>query len=154
MRVQGQYAKAEPLYERALVIREKTLGMEHPNVAACLNNLAELYRAQGRYGTAEPLYQRALAIWEKALGPEHPHVAICLENYALLLQKMRHRKEASLLEARANTIRAKNALIRVLGLLLVLRSNITGLIIPIMSPVLYARKAMLHRFNFVNLSEG
>jgi hypothetical protein len=51
---QDQYAKAKPLYERALLIREKALGPEHPNVAACLNNLARLYRAQGRYGKAEP----------------------------------------------------------------------------------------------------
>jgi tetratricopeptide (TPR) repeat protein len=31
---QGQYAKAEPLYERALAIREKALAPEHPNVAS------------------------------------------------------------------------------------------------------------------------
>jgi tetratricopeptide (TPR) repeat protein len=69
---QGQYAKAEPLYQRALAILEKTLCPEHPNVATSLNNLAELYNTQGQYAKAEPLYQRALAILEKALGPEHP----------------------------------------------------------------------------------
>ena len=42
---QGQYAKAEPLYQRSLAIREKALGPEHPDVANSLNNLAELYRA-------------------------------------------------------------------------------------------------------------
>ena len=72
---QGQYAKAEPLYQRALAIREKALGPDHPDVAASLNNLAGLYRAQGQYAKAEPLYQRALAIGEKALGPDHPDVA-------------------------------------------------------------------------------
>jgi Tetratricopeptide repeat len=40
---QGQYAKAEPLYQRPLAIREKALGPEHPDVAASLNNLAWLY---------------------------------------------------------------------------------------------------------------
>jgi len=39
---QGNYAEAEPLYRRALAIVEKALGPEHPNVAASLNNLAEL----------------------------------------------------------------------------------------------------------------
>ena len=68
----GQYAEAEPLLQRALQIREKALGPEHPDVATSLNNLAVLYRAQGRYAEAEPLYQRALKIREKALGPEHP----------------------------------------------------------------------------------
>ena len=62
---------------------EKALGPDHPDVAASLNNLAELYRAQGRYGDAEPLYRRSLGIWEKALGPDHPHVATSLNNLAL-----------------------------------------------------------------------
>jgi len=50
---QGKYADAEPLYKRSLAIREKALGPEHPDVAASLNNLAELYRAQGKYAEAE-----------------------------------------------------------------------------------------------------
>ncbi len=41
---QGRYAEAEPLYKRALAIREKALGPEHPHVAASLNNLAALYK--------------------------------------------------------------------------------------------------------------
>ncbi len=61
-RAQGAYAEGEPLYQRALVIRENVLGPEHPDVATSLNNLAELYRAKGAYAEAEPLYQRALAI--------------------------------------------------------------------------------------------
>ena len=40
---------AEPLYKRALAIREKILGPAHPHVAASLNNLAALYGLQGRY---------------------------------------------------------------------------------------------------------
>jgi tetratricopeptide (TPR) repeat protein len=71
----GQYAKAEPLYQRALSIWEKALGREHPDVANSLHNLALLYKTQGQYAKAERLYERALAIREKALGPEHPGVA-------------------------------------------------------------------------------
>ncbi len=69
---QGKYAQAEPLYRRALAIREKVLGPEHPAVATSLNNLAGLYYAQGKYTQAEPLFQRALAIREKTLGASHP----------------------------------------------------------------------------------
>ena len=36
----GDYAKAEPLYQRALKISEKALGPEHPDTATSLNNLA------------------------------------------------------------------------------------------------------------------
>ena len=59
-KAQGQYAQAEPLYKRALAIREKALGPDHPDVAQSLNNLADLYSAQGRHADAEPLYKRAL----------------------------------------------------------------------------------------------
>ena len=52
---QGKYAEAEPHFKRALAIREKVLGAEHPKVAGSLNNLAALYDAQGKYGEAEPL---------------------------------------------------------------------------------------------------
>jgi Tetratricopeptide repeat len=44
----GKYRKAEPLYERALAIREKTLGPDHLDVRISLNNLAALYEAQDR----------------------------------------------------------------------------------------------------------
>src|SRR5271157_1511679 len=81
----GDYAGAESLQRRALAINEKTLGPNHPLVAAGLNNLATLLYAKGDYAGAEPLYRRALAIQEKALGQDHPSVAIDLNNLASLL---------------------------------------------------------------------
>jgi CHAT domain-containing protein/Tfp pilus assembly protein PilF len=80
----GQYQEATPLAQRVLAIREKELGAEHPDIAAALNNLAELYRVTAAYAKAEPLYRRALAIREKALGPKHPYTAQSLSNLALL----------------------------------------------------------------------
>ncbi len=67
----GQYADAEPLFKRSLVIREKELGPNHPEVATSLNNLAELYRIQGKYTEAELLYKRSLDIREKTLRADH-----------------------------------------------------------------------------------
>jgi tetratricopeptide (TPR) repeat protein len=79
----GQYQQAIPLAQRALAIREKALGPEHPDTGTALNNLAELYRAAGDYANAEPLFQRALAISEKALGAEHPETAILANRIAI-----------------------------------------------------------------------
>ena len=62
---QGQYAEAESFYQRALAIREKTLGLEHPEVAKNLENLAEVYQAQKKYAEAELLLGKARAIREK-----------------------------------------------------------------------------------------
>ena len=64
----GEYAKAEPLYKRALGISEKALGPDHPSVALGLYNLGSLYDTLGDYEKAEPLYKRALEIDERHWG--------------------------------------------------------------------------------------
>jgi tetratricopeptide (TPR) repeat protein len=51
------YAQARPLFERALAIREKALGPEHPLTAQSLNNLAGLLRDQGELAAARPLFE-------------------------------------------------------------------------------------------------
>jgi tetratricopeptide (TPR) repeat protein len=104
-RNQGQCAQAAALFERALAIREKTLGPEHPDVAYSLSNLAERYRDQGRYEEAEALYRQSLDVLE---GPNHPNVARCLEIYARLLRAT-GRPEATSFEARARAIRTRHA---------------------------------------------
>ena len=43
---QGKYAEAEPLYERSQAIREKALGLDHPDVASSLNHRARLLTTQ------------------------------------------------------------------------------------------------------------
>ncbi len=68
---QSRYADSEPLYKQAIAIDEKTLGPNHPGLAADLNNLAILYIAQGRYGDAEPLLKRALSIYKDVYGEDN-----------------------------------------------------------------------------------
>ncbi|GHO63193.1 hypothetical protein KSC_020850 [Ktedonobacter sp. SOSP1-52] len=62
---QGRYEEAEPLYQRALAICERSPGAMHPDTCTILNNLAGLYDKQGRHAEASSLYQRAQAISEK-----------------------------------------------------------------------------------------
>jgi tetratricopeptide (TPR) repeat protein len=85
---QGKYAEAEPLYQRALAIREQVLGPTHPDVGQSLNNLAALYNSQGKYAEARPFYQRALNIFEEVLGSEHPTTQKVRKNYEGLLKKL------------------------------------------------------------------
>jgi tetratricopeptide (TPR) repeat protein len=40
----GPYRQAEPLFKRALAIREKALGPNDPDDAEILSDLAEIYR--------------------------------------------------------------------------------------------------------------
>ncbi|CAM9154749.1 unnamed protein product, partial [Hapterophycus canaliculatus] len=45
---QEQYDEAEPLYRLSLAILQKALGLNHPNVAKTLVNLAGLLESQVR----------------------------------------------------------------------------------------------------------
>jgi tetratricopeptide (TPR) repeat protein len=47
-RQQGDAQKAEPLYLQALALGEKSLGLNHPTVAACRTGLAALRQARER----------------------------------------------------------------------------------------------------------
>ena len=100
----ARYTESESFCQRALAIREKVLGLTHPDVAGSLNNLAELYRNQGKYAEAMPLYQRGLAIQEQVLGPNHPVVAKSLSNLGLLHVDQRQYEEAMSLYQRALAI--------------------------------------------------
>ena len=83
----GDHAGAQPLLQRALTIREKTLGPDHPETAWSLNELAALLQNKGDNAGAEPLLRRALAIRENVLGPDHPDTATSLNDLAILLDK-------------------------------------------------------------------
>jgi tetratricopeptide (TPR) repeat protein len=58
--------EAERAYIQALQIWEETLGSDHPNVGASLNNLAALYEKAGGYKQAEEYRKRSKEIWQKA----------------------------------------------------------------------------------------
>jgi tetratricopeptide (TPR) repeat protein len=96
----GRDREAMPHHERALAVREKRLGADHPEVAGTLNNLALTVRRRDPE-RARALLRRALAIREKALGPVHPEVASTVNNLAL--QEFESGRHA---EARALYLRA------------------------------------------------
>ncbi len=104
---QRRYKKAIPLAKRILFILDKAQRKDHPDVAASLSNLADLYFNQGEYAQAEPLYQRALAILEKAVGQEHPNVSIILNNLAELYRNQGKYVQAEPLYQRALAILEK-----------------------------------------------
>jgi tetratricopeptide (TPR) repeat protein len=103
----GQYTEAAPFLSRALKITEISLGADHPNTAAILNNLGHVYRSQGKYAEAEPLFKRALAIREKALGADHLDTAISLNNLVLLRYSQGKYADAEPLSKRVVAIREK-----------------------------------------------
>jgi Tetratricopeptide repeat len=71
-RHQCQYAKAEPLFERALFILEKKQGPEDSEVAHVLRNLGVLYhhKGEGEYPKAESLSSGRFAFWRRSGRPK------------------------------------------------------------------------------------
>jgi tetratricopeptide (TPR) repeat protein len=81
----ARYDAARVPAEQALLIFEKTFGPDHPNIAACVNEIASLYVDLARYLTiARPFFLRAEAVTTKTLGPEHPYRAVTLNELANL----------------------------------------------------------------------
>lgn len=68
--------------KRALDIREKCFGKDHPDVGKQLNNLALLCLNQGKYDKVEEYYKRAIEIYTEHYGGDDPNVAKTKNNLA------------------------------------------------------------------------
>jgi len=71
----GDYAKAEPLAQRALDLSKAS---DEDERSACLLDLAYLYRNQGRYSEAERFCLNGLALQQKLYYENHPHIGYTL----------------------------------------------------------------------------
>jgi len=91
---QGLYNQAEKWDKESLQTCLYRLGIEHPLVAASLNNLAKSYHLQGKYSEAEPLFQQALEMKRQLLGHTHSDVATSLNNLAALYRSQGKYSEA------------------------------------------------------------
>ncbi|GHP00819.1 hypothetical protein KSF_108660 [Reticulibacter mediterranei] len=92
---EGKSEQAESLFQRAIPIFERSIGLEHPRTAHCLSNLALLYASQGRYEESERLLRQVWDIRERLLGHWHLDTARSLQNLAWLYieQKRQDRYE-------------------------------------------------------------
>ncbi|WP_373315454.1 tetratricopeptide repeat protein [Asanoa ishikariensis] len=77
-------ARAEPLYRRALAIKERALGPDHPELATTLTNLGTLCEQRGRAAEALVFYGRAISVLEGVVEDDHPTLTVCREQQAAL----------------------------------------------------------------------
>jgi tetratricopeptide (TPR) repeat protein len=103
----GEFARGEPAARRAVALRERAFGPDHPAVAADVAALAALLDAQGLNDEAEAMYLRALATFERVHGPDHYEIAVNLNNLAGLRQAQGQTADAEALYRRALTIKEK-----------------------------------------------
>jgi len=90
---QGQYSEATKAAEEALRVAIETLGSDHPQLAAFLNNLAILYQAQGKCSEALPLYERILTINEKTMSKDDPRMVTVSKNIDTCKQELERKGE-------------------------------------------------------------
>ena len=91
---QRNYIESERLIKKALDIKKKLLGNDHPDVAELLNYLALIYKKNNKLIESELLYKKALRIRMKKLGKEHPDVAITIYNLANLYYSQKRNEKA------------------------------------------------------------
>ena len=81
----GDSSCALEYYEKALRIRERVFGTEHPETSETYNNIGALYKSLGNYGEAHEYYSKALAINEAVFGSDHTRTATSCHNLGMLL---------------------------------------------------------------------
>lgn len=79
----GDYERALARALEASELALRTLGEEHPEHAASIENLAAIYKGMGRYDEAEPLLLRVLEIRKKCSGEDSPDYVTSLNNLAV-----------------------------------------------------------------------
>ena len=94
----GEAARAVPQYERAFALWEALLGVNHPETAACRNQLAVAYRLAGRTAEASRLFD---------LNPNSPAHASALAARGSILLFQKKPDEAELKLRECLTIRQK-----------------------------------------------
>ena len=105
----GKLDDAASSFKRAGRVLERIRGLNHPDVATTLNNLAMVHQVRGDLAAAESLYQRALKIDEAAIGNEEGgqslDVAADLNNLALLYMNQHLYEDAAPLLQRSLDIK-------------------------------------------------
>ena len=103
--LQGRYAEAEPLFERALAIFER-ISPDHPELAESLNGLGAVHTHFGRYAEAQPLFERSLALLDRT-SPDHQNTAECLSGLAEVYAHFGRDADAEMLFERALAVKEK-----------------------------------------------
>eukprot|EP00592_Proboscia_alata_P029318 CAMPEP_0194442180 /NCGR_PEP_ID=MMETSP0176-20130528/125422_1 /TAXON_ID=216777 /ORGANISM="Proboscia alata, Strain PI-D3" /LENGTH=912 /DNA_ID=CAMNT_0039268127 /DNA_START=50 /DNA_END=2788 /DNA_ORIENTATION=+ len=94
-------------YKNSLRGMTEALGCDHPNVAALLGNMGNLYKQMGDYDKAYELYQEVLRVEELNFGSEHPEVAVTLHNIGTIEYCRGNLSDAMRLFQDAMTIQVK-----------------------------------------------
>jgi eukaryotic-like serine/threonine-protein kinase len=80
----GVYREAQRHWERAVELRRRVLGADHPDTLTSMNDLADAYRVQSAYKQAEPLFTKVLETRRRVQGDENPDTLSSMNELANL----------------------------------------------------------------------
>lgn len=98
---QERYEESDEAYQRALVMRTRKLGRDHPELVPILNNMAYRCMNLEDLPRAEGLLERALFIMEASVEPDHLALAEPLNNLGELHRRQGKSEKAVQLQKRA-----------------------------------------------------
>lgn len=96
----GVYGSAIPLAQAALETRRRTLGPDHPDTLAAINELANVYWFQDRFAEAEPLFVEVVEKRTRILGENHKDTLKANYDLASLYGRQKRWQEAEQLQRR------------------------------------------------------
>jgi len=103
----GDYAKAQPLAEQALIMAQDTNASD-AELCSCLIDLAYLYKDIGKLDDAESLCSLGIRLQEKVYYDDHPYIAYTLRILSDIYQGQGRYEEAQLVLNRAMVIMLKS----------------------------------------------
>ena len=106
----GVYPEAQRQFERALEMRRRVLGQDHPDTLATMNDLADAYRVQSAFAQAETLLTKVLETQRRVLGEENRDTLTSMNSLATV-----YLDEGKYAQAEPLLVKALEAQRRVLG---------------------------------------
>lgn len=106
-RDRSMYAEAEPLFLRALRLREGATGPESADIISTVDSLAYVEFGLKKFAEAEVFYKRLLDLWERNAGPEHPMAALTLDKMAEFYAFQQRYSEAEAAATKALALRTQ-----------------------------------------------
>jgi serine/threonine protein kinase len=94
------YAEAQPHFQRALELRQRVQGDDHPDTLSVMNDLGELYLYQGKFAAAQSLHMKALEGRRRVLGENDPATMKSRENVATSYEKQGQYAQAAEVETK------------------------------------------------------
>src|SRR5205085_6727638 len=79
------FPQAERQLERAVDLRKRVLGPEHPETLASMGELGVLYTFEAKYRAAEALLTKVSEARQRALGKNHKDTLTALSDLALAI---------------------------------------------------------------------